>query len=437
MNNHPKPQLYNLAKDPGQKKSLAEVNAGKVTVMKLMPDQINKNRLVLKQYIPKNISLSCTKRKSTKQPLLLFFLLVITNYCCETNGPKVQVQKQHDSAISCIQIPSRFGNGGDTSAVAFGVDTSLASMALIPAGSFEMGGDNEQASQDEYPKHKVTLDAFYMDITEVSNAQFQQFVDATKYVTTAERKPDWEELKKAVPPGTPKPADSLLVAAALVFKLTNGPVDLNNYSQWWSWEAGADWKHPEGAGSNIKGKGNFPVVQVSWDDAMAYCKWAGKRLPTEAEWEYAARGGLINQIYPWGNEHINTGVPKANSWEGMFPYLNEQRDGFLKYAPVKTYRGNRYGLFDMAGNVWEWCSDWYDYNYYQVVTNNSIVNPVGPQKSFDPQDPYTPKRVLRGGSFLCNDSYCSGYRVARRMKSSTDTGLEHTGFRCVKDVKSN
>jgi sulfatase modifying factor 1 len=352
---------------------------------------------------------------------------------CNNSNDSAQNQKQ-DSAHTCMSVPTRFGSDTSSSAIGFNGDTSTIGMVLIPGGSFDMGADNEQASEDEYPKHKVTVDAFYMDVTEVTNAQFQKFVDATGYITTAERKPDWEELKKTVPPGTQKPADSLLVAASLVFMPSNGPVDLNNYSQWWSWVAGADWKHPEGPNSSIKGKENFPVVQVSWDDAIAYCKWAGKRLPTEAEWEYAARGGLSNNTYPWGNEHVNIGAAKTNSWEGKFPYLNEQRDGFIKYAPVKTYNCNKYGLFDVAGNVWEWCSDWYDHNYYKSVAGNTVLNPNGPQKSFDPQDPYTPKRVLRGGSFLCNDSYCSGYRVARRMKSSPDTGLEHTGFRCVKDV---
>ncbi|MES2773852.1 MAG: formylglycine-generating enzyme family protein [Bacteroidota bacterium] len=374
------------------------------------------------------------KRKGINRWFAILFAGVTLNFGCGNYDSVLQVQKEKDSAISCMQLPPRFGICSDTSSVSFGGDSSIDGMVLIPGGSFEMGGDNEQASEDEYPKHKVTVDAFYMDETEVTNDQFQKFVDATKYITTAERKPNWEELKKSVPPGTQKPPDSLLVAASLVFKQRNGPVDLNDYSHWWNWVTGADWRHPGGPGTDIKGKANFPVVHVSWDDATAYCKWAGKRLPTEAEWEYAARGTLSNNIYPWGNEHVNEGVPKANSWEGKFPYLNEQRDGYLKYAPVKIFKCNKYGLFDMAGNVWEWCSDWYDNNYYKSVAGNPVINPTGPKKSMDLQDPYTPKKVLRGGSFLCNDSYCSGYRVARRMKSSPDTGLEHTGFRCVRNV---
>ncbi|MBC6490385.1 sulfatase [Flavihumibacter stibioxidans] len=373
--------------------------------------------------------------KISSEWLAVIFSLAVIICSCDTTGSKEQVQIESEPAISCMKVPPRFGSAAVTgladSAVYRG-DTA-AGMVLIPGGSFDMGADNEQASPDEYPKHTVRVDAFYMDITEVTNAQFQKFVEATGYITTAERMPDWEELKKNLPPGTPKPADSLLVAASLVFKQGSGPVDLNDYSQWWNWVSGADWKHPQGPAGNILGKENFPVVHVSWDDAMAYCRWAGKRLPTEAEWEYAARGGQKNAVYPWGDEHINMGAAKANSWEGKFPYLNEVRDGYVKYAPVKTYPANAYGLFDMAGNVWEWCSDWYNADYYQSVANGKSVNPTGPQKSFDPQDPYTPKKVLRGGSYLCNDSYCSGYRVARRMKSSPDTGLEHTGFRCVKD----
>lgn len=350
------------------------------------------------------------------------------------NNDKKQQEASKDAAHSCMKTPARFGTS-DSSGVSFGGDTSLTGMVLIPGGVFDMGGDNSQASEDEYPKHKVQVDAFYMDVTEVTNAQFKKFIDATGYVTTAERKPDWEEIKATLPPGTPRPPDSVLVAASLVFHQSGGPVDLNNYNQWWSWVKGASWRHPQGPGSSIEGKENYPVVHVSWDDAQAYCKWAGKRLPTEAEWEFAARGGLINNIYPWGNEHISQGAPKANSWEGKFPYLNEKKDGYITAAPVKSFAANGYGLYDMAGNVWEWCSDWYHHDYYQQLEGKLTVNPQGPDKSYDPQEPYNAKRSLRGGSFLCNDSYCSGYRVARRMKSSPDTGLEHTGFRCVRDRK--
>ncbi|MEO6638562.1 MAG: formylglycine-generating enzyme family protein, partial [Ginsengibacter sp.] len=340
------------------------------------------------------------------------------------SSPTDVTQVTRDSAHSCMQVPLRFGSKMDTSSVQYNGDTSVTGMVWIPGGVFEMGGDNDQASPDEYPKHSLQVSPFYMDITEVTNAEFKKFADATGYVTTAEKKPDWEELKKAVPPGTPRPPDSLMVAASLVFKASTGPVHLNDYSQWWSWTKGADWQHPEGPQSSIKGKDNYPVVQVSWDDAMAYCRWAGKRLPTEAEWEFAARGGLINNIYPWGNEPVNEGKPKANSWEGKFPYLNEKKDGYITTAPVKSYTPNGYGLYDMAGNVWEWCSDWYNADYYKTLLGSTSINPKGADKSFDPQDPYTPKRSLRGGSFLCNDTYCSGYRVARRMKSSPDTALQ-------------
>lgn len=333
---------------------------------------------------------------------------------------------------SCMSTPSRFSSSLDTAQIERTASISTEGMVLIPGGTYDMGADNNQADEDEYPKHKVSVSAFYMDKTEVTNAQFQQFVEATGYITTAERKPDWEELKKTLAPNTPKPPDSVLVAASLVFHQTTGPVNLGDYSQWWVWKKGANWKHPQGPVSSIKGKENWPVVQVSWDDAQAYCKWSGKRLPTEAEWEFAARGGLINKIYPWGNEHISKGKPKANSWEGSFPYMNTKKDGFVKLAPVKSYAANGYGLYDMAGNVWEWCSDLYHVDYYKTLAGKTTVNPQGPSTSYDPHEPGVSKRSLRGGSFLCNDSYCSGYRVARRMKSSHDTGLEHTGFRCVR-----
>ena len=281
------------------------------------------------------------------------FLVLVGMAGCGTGSSVNYVEHKIDPVHSCMQVPSRFGSIPVDSLSETTPDSGYAGMVLIPAGIFEMGGDNEQASADEYPKHKVSVDSFYMDITEVTNAQFKAFVDETGYITTAEQKPSWEELQKTLPPGTPRPPDSVMVAASLVFRQTTKAVPLNDYTQWWNWIEGADWKHPEGPNSNINGKMDFPVVHVSWYDAMAYCKWAGKRLPTEAEWEYAARGTLVNNIYPWGNEHVNAAAPKANSWEGSFPYLNEQRDGFIKHAPVKTFNCNLYGLFDMVGNIWE------------------------------------------------------------------------------------
>lgn len=355
---------------------------------------------------------------------LLFAGIATITVSCNQNKSKTDAK---DSVPATTEKPNLQVK------IKFSGDTSTVGMVKIPGGTFMMGGDNEQADKDEYPKHKVTVDGFYMDEHEVTNAQFQKFVDATDYVTTAEQKPDWEQLKKQLPPNTPKPDESQLVAASLVFTPPNHPVDLNNYSQWWSWVPGANWKHPEGPKSDIKGKENYPAVHISWDDAMAYCKWAGKRLPTEAEWEYAARGGMRDKIYPWGNENVSSGKPKANSWDGQFPNENSGRDGFKDLAPVKQFTPNGYKLYDMAGNVWEWCADWYRNDYYQSVTKpEGVKNPQGPKDSYDPDEPYTPKKVARGGSYMCNDSYCSGYRVARRMKSSYDSGLSNMGFRCVR-----
>jgi formylglycine-generating enzyme required for sulfatase activity len=364
--------------------------------------------------------------------ILIFTFLLSCNNVQEKN-----ISKKKDT-VSCINIPSRYSVVTDTikNTIGNSGDSSTTGMVFIPGGNFMMGGDNNQAASDEFPKHFVEVSSFWMDATEVTNAQFARFVKATGYITTAEREVDWKEISKNLPPGTEKPHDSMLVAASLVFTPSDGPVDLNNYSTWWRWQKGANWKHPGGPKSSIEGKDNFPVVHVSWDDAQAYCKWAGKRLPTEAEWEFAARGGMENKIYPWGNEHVNTGNVKTNSWEGDFPYRNEQKDGYIKMAPVRSFAPNPFGLYDMAGNVWEWCNDWYTPDYYKNFQTAKAINPKGPGKSYDPDEPYVPKRSLRGGSFLCNDTYCSGYRVSRRMKNSPDTGLEHTGFRCVKDINS-
>lgn len=305
-------------------------------------------------------------------------------------------------------------------------------MILIPSGLLHMGGDNAQADQNEYPKHDVDIKSFWMDETEVTNRQYKAFVDATSYVTVAERPIDWEEMKKQLPPDTPKPADSLLAPGALVFAPTSGPVPLDNPQIWWKWVLGADWKHPLGPESTIDNIMDHPVVHIAWEDADAYCKWAGKRLPTEAEWEWAARGGKENVIYPWGDNELSEA--KANFYQGVFPFQNTEKDGYIGTAPVKSFTPNGYGLYDMAGNVWEWCQDWYDVSYYSK-SQAEQANTTGPEKAFNPMMPFQEEKVIRGGSFLCNEDYCSGYRNSRRMGSTIDTGLNHTGFRCVKDVK--
>jgi sulfatase modifying factor 1 len=374
-----------------------------------------------------------------KDLFALFIILSIVACKPKTVGTGTSEIKQPaffaKKALCCeSNLPSRFGKVINDAEIVNQQDASHVGMVFIKAGTFMMGGDNKQAAPDEYPKHKVTVSAFWMDEHEVTNNQFERFVKATGYVTTAERKPDWNALKKQLPPGTPKPDDSLLQAASLVFKQPGKIVPINDYSQWWVWKKGADWRHPHGPGSNIKDKGNYPVVHVSWFDAVNYCKWAGKRLPTEAEWEWAARGGLANKTYPWGNEPVDEGQPKANTWQGSFPYTNTLRDKFFYTAPVASFKPNGFGLYDMAGNVWEWCADYYNNTYYSTINKlNGISNPKGPSVSYDPDEPYAKKRVIRGGSFLCNDSYCSGYRVARRMKSTEDSGMEHLGFRCVQN----
>jgi formylglycine-generating enzyme len=313
-------------------------------------------------------------------------------------------------------------------------DSIRSGMVWVPGGTYMMGADNNQADPDEYPKHQVTVDGFWMDETAVTNGQFRIFVEKTGYVTTAEQSIDWEAMKKQLPPGTPPPPSEMLVPASAVFISTPQPVSLRDHHQWWAWIPGADWRHPEGPGSSIKNKDDYPAVHISWFDANAYAQWAGKRLPTEAEWEWAARGGLENQIYAWGNEHIEAGLPKANSWQGSFPDFNSGWDGFTGLAPVRSYPPNGYGLFEISGNVWEWCADWYHYDYYKMISHpEGTVNPAGPEESYDPYEIFAAKKVMRGGSFLCNDSYCSGYRVSRRMKSTPDSATNHTGFRCVAD----
>jgi len=359
---------------------------------------------------------------------IAFFILVLSaNVYAQTT---TQVKSCHDSSPNTVL--KSYNSFEELKEIPVDPETSASKegMVWIPETTFAMGGDNDQARKDELPKHNVKVNGFWMDATEVTNQQFKKFVDATGYKTTAEREIKMEELMAQLPPGTPEPDPELLKPGALVFTQPNTEKEYYTVNDWWTFVPGASWKHPEGPQSNLKGRENYPVVHISWYDAMAYAKWSGKRLPTEAEWECAARGKRQNEIYPWGNEHIESGDTKANFWQGDFPRQNENLDGYPQQGPVECYQPNDYGLYDMSGNVWEWCLDWYRHDYYAQTPEAD--NPAGPAISYDPQQPHTPQRVMRGGSFLCNDSYCSGYRVAARMKSSPDTGLGHTGFRCVR-----
>lgn len=308
-------------------------------------------------------------------------------------------------------------------------------MLWIAGGSFLQGAvpQDKTAMGHEKPQHPVSVDGFFMDITEVTNAEFTKFVEETKYVTTAERAIDWEDMQKQLPEGTPKPHDSILQPGSLMFKKTKSSVpNLYDFSQWWRWVIGVNWRHPSGPDSSIEGKDNHPVVHISFEDAQAYCKWAGRRLPTEAEWEYAARGKKTSTVYFWGDDRSQLSK-MVNSWEGEFPVNNTLEDGFERTAPVKTYPPNDFGLYDMAGNVWEFVSDWYSTIYYEelVASKIDVVNPQGADEAYNPSQPYLQEKVIKGGSFLCSDSYCASYRVSSRMGTSMDSSSEHIGFRTV------
>lgn len=307
-------------------------------------------------------------------------------------------------------------------------------MVRIVAGEYTMGTDSALGWSDEKPAHRVRIEGFWIDVTEVTNAQFAKFIDATGYITTAEKAPTAEEILAQSAPGTPVPPKENLVAGSLVFTMTNGPVDLRDYSQWWKWTPGASWKHPEGPGSNVDDRQQHPVVHVSWDDAMAYATWSGKRLPTEAEWEFAARGGLIDKPYVWGDEPPSDSLVFANIWQGAFPHENLKTDGFIRTAPVKSFKPNGFGLFDMSGNVWEWCADTYDRDAYASQKGQGVVSNPRSERSFDPRNPRSVSRSQRGGSFLCNDKYCSRYRPSARHGLAPDTGMSHVGFRCARSL---
>jgi formylglycine-generating enzyme len=299
-------------------------------------------------------------------------------------------------------------------------------MVWIPGGEFWMGADE---FPDAQPWHRVLVDGFWMDKTEITNDQFAKFVKATKYMTVAEQAPRAEDFPGAPPEN--------LVAGSVVFSPPDHPVKLNNHFQWWSYVKGANWRHPEGPKSTIKGRGNYPVVHIAYQDAEAYAKWAGKRLPTEAEFEFAQRGGLEKKPYAWGNELNPGGKFMANTFQGHFPEKNTKEDGHERAAPTASFPPNQYGLYDMAGNVWEWTSDWYRHDYYKALAAAGSLarNPQGPADSFDPSEPGVKKKVHRGGSFLCTDQYCARYIAGGRGKGEPDTGTNHVGFRLVREAR--
>ena len=317
-------------------------------------------------------------------------------------------------------------------------------MAWVPGGEFSMGCADPRgvpfgggdAMADARPVHRVRVKGFWMDIHEVTNESFGKFIAATGYVTVAERKPRAEDFPGAPPEN--------LVPGSIVFTPPNEPVPLRDQTgaahlRWWAYVPGASWKHPLGPGSDISDRPQEPVVHVAFEDAVAYARWAGKRLPTEAEWEFAARGGLAGARYPWGDDFLPAGRWMANTWQGRFPGQNTAEDGYPGLAPVGRYPANAYGLFDMSGNVWEWCSDWYRPDTYAAAAargDQPTVDPDGPEDSHDPNEPGQPKKIQRGGSFLCSDQYCSRYIVGTRGKGEVSSSTNHIGFRCVRDIVS-
>jgi sulfatase modifying factor 1 len=298
-------------------------------------------------------------------------------------------------------------------------------MVFIPGGEFTMGSDKHYP--EEAPAHRVAVDGFRIDRHTVTNKEFRRFVDATGYVTLAEKPANAANYPGAQP--------EMLAPSSVVFRKPSGPVDLRNHYNWWTYVAGADWRHPRGPGSSLQGLWDHPVVHVAFEDAEAYARWAGKELPTEAEWEFAARGSLDTAEYAWGDEHMPGGKPHANTWQGEFPWQNLLEDEFEWTAPVGSFPPNGYGLYDMAGNVWQWTTDWYQEHTKTEHACCTMTNPRGgaEQASYDPRTPGVkiPRKVMKGGSYLCAPNYCRRYRPAARMAQGVDTSTCHLGFRCV------
>jgi formylglycine-generating enzyme required for sulfatase activity len=377
----------------------------------------------------------------------IFAFVGFSIYALTKPGSNDSISADPKPAASAKEIQEKSNSADYTKLVGFGPtipnklkpsDDIPKGMVWIPGGEFSMGSESASESLcglpgttlDAMPIHRVYVDAFWMDETEVTNAQFKEFVDATGYVTVAEIKPTLEEF-----PGAPL---ENLVTGSTVFKPTKSPVALDQYLQWWSYVPGANWKHPAGENSNLDGRENYPVVHVAYEDAEAYAKWANKRLPTEAEWEFASRGGKAGELYAWGNELKPNNQYQANIYQGAFPVEggDSGADGWVGIAPVKQYAPNGYGLYDIGGNVWEWVSDWYRADYYAQLRAKGVVarNPQGPDAPYDPQEPDQKKRVHRGGSFLCSDLYCTRYLVGTRGKGESRTASNHCGFRCVRGV---
>lgn len=356
------------------------------------------------------------------------FLILLTMAVVACQDKKSKIQSVEQGAA-----PSSTADGFlPTTENDFKPGTNPKDMVWIPGGTFSMGTAKANESlcsikgltQDATPINSVYVDGFWMDEHEVTNAEFAAFIKATDYITVAEQAPTLQEFPDAVP--------EMLRAGSVVFTPPVENINLNNYLQWWSFVFGANWKHPDGPASTIKGKENFPVVHIAWEDAVAYATWAGKRLPTEAEWEFAARGGSSGQTYTWGDEFTPNDQYMGNTFQGTFPTDDVAKDGYKGIAPVKQFPKNKYGLYDLTGNVWEWCADWYDATYFSTITP-SIKNPQGPSKSYDPDEPMVQKKVHRGGSYLCSDQYCSRYITGTRGKGDWRTGTNHLGFRTVKN----